>query len=194
MIEILKTLLKDPVVKVVLIMAFICLVLMYAIAFLQGREISFGPPKIGPKPTHPVISENNIELNLCEKDGAKIVKLNGVAITISIDEFFKKGTAVFLKIGSSGHLSIKTKLLEAGERENVSFDREYVLTTLHVKEPCVKMSIEKTQNKFFQWCVNNPVITGLIIFTLGLIFGIVICIVKHRSSPKQNGTTVSPPK
>lgn len=36
--------------KKVLVAVFICVVIIYVIAFLQGREISFWPPQIGAKP------------------------------------------------------------------------------------------------------------------------------------------------
>ena len=54
MSELLKWLSTNPVVMITLLIAFFILIvlviLVYLVAFFQGREISFWPPKIGPKP------------------------------------------------------------------------------------------------------------------------------------------------
>ena len=40
---------SSPIVAIFVLIIFLIIVLIYLIAFFQGREISFWPPKIGPK-------------------------------------------------------------------------------------------------------------------------------------------------
>jgi 8-oxo-dGTP pyrophosphatase MutT (NUDIX family) len=49
--EILTAILENPFLWVPLATLVFALMMIYIIAFSQGREISFWPPKIGPKPT-----------------------------------------------------------------------------------------------------------------------------------------------
>lgn len=53
MSDIVKWLAGSPVVTGALVVSLGVIVLMYVVAFLQGREISFWPPKIGARPERP---------------------------------------------------------------------------------------------------------------------------------------------
>lgn len=87
------------------------------------------------------------EVELCKEKGAQMITINHTSLILSIADFWEKGTMVSLIVDSPSHSNGKpkrTKIMKEGQTEKVMLHRaSYALSVTYVKEPCVKISIEK---------------------------------------------------
>lgn len=87
------------------------------------------------------------EVELCKEKGAQKITIDHTSLILSIADFWEKGTEVSLIVDSPSHLSgkqKKTEIMKGGQIEKVVLHgTSYALSVIYVKEPCVKISIEK---------------------------------------------------
>lgn len=76
-------------ILIVLVFAVLSLLSMFLVAFFQGREISFWPPKIGPKPR-----KTNVKNQIAKTSSLDPSAEKGTYISSSIDRDLKGETAI----------------------------------------------------------------------------------------------------
>lgn len=89
----------------------------------------------------------NVEVELCKEKGAQKITIDHTSLILSIADFWEKGTEVSLIVDSPSHLNgkqKKTEIMKGGQTEKVVLHGiSYALSVIYIKEPCLKISIEK---------------------------------------------------
>jgi serine/threonine protein kinase len=145
---------KNSIAATTLIVSFSVIItsitVIYLVAFIQGREISFWPPKIGPKPEKSKTREvgNNISKGSQSSQNNPIIQKDTVLTGVSGKNYlimsnFYSGAASTLFIANCSNNEVMVKLywhgLMPNSRQWEFFSREYKTTELLTHRNIVKI-------------------------------------------------------
>ena len=89
--------------------------LVYLVAFFQGREISFWPPKIGERPTKPIKDDGLIQHGPLIRKGSVLLTASGSKVTIESD-FYGGANATLYRAKNSANKKVIVKVYWRGLR------------------------------------------------------------------------------
>ena len=117
--EFLKWLSTNPTVATAVVVSFSFFLasatLVYLVAFLQGREISFWPPKIGERPPKPIKDDDLIQHSPLIRRGSVLRTASGSKVTIESD-FYGGANATLYRAKNSANRKVIVKVYWRGLR------------------------------------------------------------------------------